>query len=896
MNNHVGKTEAIKLFLEANAPEDLAALYHHDLEVQVNVLPDGEHVEGQTEDGRPWHGWTDGVTVWKHIRIPWFKDGKPEFVDSEMRFDLSAHAECIGMTGWDWKEMTSQWVGFDFDALLGHVKGLTDAELQQIVETCSKVPWVTVRRSKSGKGLHLYVFFTTPVPTGSRSEHAALARAVLGLLAAATGLDLQSQVDKLGGNLWVWHREAKASGLSLISQGSPLDPSLLPPHWRDHVDVVEGRRTKVVLRGVDDPDHLDDLVGKTKATSLDEEHRRLLAWFTRQSGKALWWWDQDRHMLVCHTSDLLAAHQELQLRGLFYTNAKSGRNSGFQNCFAFPLKRGGWVVRRHGTGTQEHPAWTRDAAGWTKILLNCPAELPSAAAAHQATESAKGEFVFPEVKHAVQALKDLGATSIPEHNGAIRLRQATLTRHKDGRLLYTIKREPQDQPMLGWLPNKKGDRWETLVTLGEVTGDEVEPPDELVRHCVSAGCEAGWFVWSRGMWIEESRQNASSVMLATGVPRQEIDLMLGQAILNHWQLVVMPFEAEFPGNRRWNKNSARLAVTPKEGPHPTWTSVLNHCGHALTTPVKDHAWCKRAGITTGGAYLLHWVASMIQFPFEPLPYLFFWSYEQNTGKSTFHEALSELFLPIQGTKEKRRGYIKADQALTSQGRFNAELEGQVLCVVEETNLRAHQSAYDRIKDWVTGRTILIHPKGWTPYDAANTTHWVQCANKPDHCPILPGDTRITMLQVFPLEQEIEKPELMAMLVAEAPAFLHTVRSLEIPKSTGRLRVPIINTLDKKFQEDNNRSELEIFLEETTYRVAGACVKFEDLYDRFMESLRAERRGYWTKKRFSRELPPDIPKGRWGHGGSVHLGNITFDEKLQPRGKRFIVHEDKLVEV
>ena len=66
-----------------------------------------------------------------------------------MTFDLAAHAEAIGMTGWNWAERQSEWVGFDFDALVGHSqqhgRKLSDGELAMVRDQACAIPWVTVR-------------------------------------------------------------------------------------------------------------------------------------------------------------------------------------------------------------------------------------------------------------------------------------------------------------------------------------------------------------------------------------------------------------------------------------------------------------------------------------------------------------------------------------------------------------------------------------------------------------------------------------------------------------------------------------------------------------------------------------------------------------------------------
>ena len=57
-----------------------------------------------------------------------------------------------------------------------------------------EIPWVTVRKSTGGNGIHLYVFLPD-VPTANHTEHAALARAVLGQMSALVGFDFKAKVD-----------------------------------------------------------------------------------------------------------------------------------------------------------------------------------------------------------------------------------------------------------------------------------------------------------------------------------------------------------------------------------------------------------------------------------------------------------------------------------------------------------------------------------------------------------------------------------------------------------------------------------------------------------------------------------------------------------------------------
>ena len=190
----VTRTEAIKNFLLNETHSELANLYSINMECQVNVSQDGgERIEGEFK-GKRWHGWKDGLTPWKSFRIPWNAATKPTYDDKVIKFDLAKYAEGIGMTGWDWKNKVSRWVAFDFDSIVSHKTGLTNQQLEEIEHQASAVDWITVRKSTSGNGIHFYVYLEPPIETVNHNEHAALARAILGQLAAQTGFDFINKV------------------------------------------------------------------------------------------------------------------------------------------------------------------------------------------------------------------------------------------------------------------------------------------------------------------------------------------------------------------------------------------------------------------------------------------------------------------------------------------------------------------------------------------------------------------------------------------------------------------------------------------------------------------------------------------------------------------------------
>lgn len=888
------RTEAIKSFLTKVTHEDLSELYGLNMECQVTVAQgEGERITGEYH-GITWSGYTDQINTWKPFRIPYNAASKPEYDDREMAYDLSAHAEGIGMTGWNWKDLQSEWVAYDFDAIIGHSEShtakISTDEITRVREAACQIPWVTVRHSTGGRGLHLYVFLKD-CSTNNHTEHAALARAILSKMSALAGYDFNSKVDICGGNMWVWHRKLKnnPNGLRMIKKGTVLKD--IPKNWRDHVEVVRGGRSKVRYKfGVSElEEKFEQSAGQRNKIKLDEGHQQLIKWLNDTSTKT-WWWDADHHMLITHTLDLKAAYDELGLRGIFKTSS-SGTTE--QNCFAFPMRRGAWAIRRYSLGCSEDLSWEQDGQGWTKCYLNKEPDLRTASGAHGGVEHAKGGYLFEDGDALIHAASAIGAeVTLP--SGAMRRTDMKMKPHKDGRrVVVEVPLESHDNSsdFKNWY--KEGKRWVRIFTANMTAESEIDTNDldDVVRHVITPDeCDAGWLVRSGGYWRREPLTHTRMFIESMGYSPPETKHILGGSIYQPWKLVTHPFEPEYVGDRQWNRQAPQLLYVPsveEKLSYPHWLKILEHIGSGFDLAVRDNDWCKNNGILTGADYLKCWVACLFQYPQQPLPYLFIFSERQATGKSIFHEALKLLFEP---------GYRRADQALTNPSAFNGELEGAILCVVEETDLSTNNMAYNRIKDWVTSPILPIHRKGLTPYHVLNTTHWIQCSNIRTACPVLTGDTRIVAINVPELpEVTIPKGALLEQLKKEAEDFLGEVIRLEVPSCDDRLRMPAIDTQAKRDVSQGNKSSLLIFLEEQCYEIPGAITTLSDFYTRFQAWLEPNERFKWaSKQKVSGGMPERIVKGRNPTNAQWCWGNLSLFADTE-HGEKLIVHNDRLVE-
>jgi hypothetical protein len=871
----MSRSKVIQAFLQNNAVKHLRSLYDENMEVQVNFAQDGAQVEfREGRSGRKSKVYSDGLTSWADFRMPRNAMGKPEKNDYDVKYDFTAHVDSIGLTGWDWVNGVSKWVGFDFDSIVGHIKaGLTPQQLSGIVDLLTDIPWVTIQRSTSGNGLHVYVYMD-PVRTDNHVEHAALARALLNKLSALTGSDLSASVDVCGQVLWVWsRRQNPEKSFELVKEGRKLKASEVPMNWREHINVVKGSSTRAKVGLIPDQEIpiLDQLIGQYPRITLDPAHKALMQYL--QDNNCVWWWDNDMYMLVTHTMHLKAAHAALRCKGFYDTDSS---HSTEQNCFAFPLKGGGWVVRRHGKGIKEHRYWDIDPAGWTRIFFNKEPSLETAARVFNGKEHPKGGFFFSNAENAGYAMQALGL-SWDVHN-AFCLREVRVFSNNKGKIVAEMPRSNLDEPTN--IPEWIAEKSKFVRVLGDVPRDtsaESEGSvsyDDFIRHLVSeTNQDAGWVVNLDDSWRTEPLNHIQILLYSRGLAKEEVTEILGKSVSQAWRLVNKPFQPEYVGNRQWNREGAKLRYavdkTRTQLSFNTWRSILEHCGKDLDEAVKYNDWCIDNNVVTGADYLAFWCASLFQYPERPLPYLFFFG-DQNSGKSTFHEALELLF---------DRGYCMAKQALISTSGFNGELEGAVMCVVEEIDLSVASSlAYNRIKEWVTNKQMLIHPKGKQPYQIANMTHWVQCANSSQYCPVFPDDSRIVVIETFPLNATAMMPryELQERLVKEASDFLTYLFTLKIPHTRDRLNVPVVKTSNKELMASHNATLLEAFLSQECFDCPGNAVSFKDFYEKFQVYLDPSDRHYWTKNRVSRSLPNKFPSGALARfANQKYVGNVAF---------------------
>jgi hypothetical protein len=848
--------------------------------------------------------------VFGPTRWPYDAASNPNYSDPPIKYLISKRLLAIGSTWWDWKNKRTYGLGFDFDSLVDHDEdhGIPQEEIDKLDRL--DCPWMEINRSTRGNGRHIYIWFGEPYPVSmNHSEHAAIARSLLPMLGKATGLDIEANVDCCGQVLWFHHENAtkENQGYALVKPATQiLTANDVPSNWRDNLEVVSGGRSKVRVQGwtadglPTQGDELDEMTQAHARVKLEEAHIQILEALECTGHSSLW--VSDHHLWQGHTGGLKQVYDEWAekgkpLKGLFDTNSRES-DPGKPNCFMRPKVGGGWDVYRFGEGTSECVMWDKQGK-WTHTTYNHPATLKQicfAAGGFEGPNEDQG-YIFATVAEVELAIKLLGSSvTVPSHVSDDDGRTFSLRMREDGKVIFTISKVRDDKPSNFPLFAKTAKGWARLLK------DAIETPDKETAdaelwcelddkfRCLKADQQfEAWVIQDASEeWVTQPRENVKSVLVSMGFNKP--DTIFGGAIMRSWMLVNEPFGPEYPGGRKWNRNSPQFLYEPielGEGEvpcHPTWDRLMNHCGCDLDNYIHELPWAQAWSIHQGGDYLKAWVACMFRNPYGKLPYLFMYG-PQNSGKSSFHDAIRLLIT---------RGVEGADRALTSKGGYNGELNGVVLAVVDEVNIaKSGPEAYDKMKEWTTAVDISIHAKYKQPKSVKNTLHFVQMANSRANLPLSTIDTRITAMNVPSLEEEIPRDEFLTLLKKEAPHFMRTLFDWELQPPAGRLMLPLIETQGKMDAAEVSMNPLEQFVAHECHRVAGSAVTMKDFKAKFYSTLEDYQKSDWSEKEIQKQLSEEFPVGR-AKGNVTVVGNISFVE-CEPT-EPYVKREHRLIKV
>ena len=765
------------------------------------------------------------------------------------------------------------------------------------------MPELLILRSTSGSGLHLYLECDPehPPTTTTHTEHAALALAALQHLSKKVGFDFGSHLDVGGGNMWIWARKMNPGnqGLTIVKDNVHENGDKAyykpPEDWRNYLEVAQGKRATPRTTGANDElqDAIDRHNSNRDNVQLTPEHKRVIDDLHEICPEAETVWLEHDGLLQTHTWALKQIFLKGDYLGVFDTLSNSV-GDGKTNCFGYPRPDGGWKFIRFGeSGAPESPEWVQARGEWTYCFFNSRVTLSMASLVGGAEDTA-GKFVFDTQEEAIQAASALGSNLIiPEE---LKERSTTLSTHKDGRLVVeieTIGKQDSDLKVTGWL--KKRGQWIKIFGTGEeynqVPGVDLDTLDEIVRSLVTPEHESNCWAFKHvdECWIHTKKDDAKTIIAGSQFSKDSSSA-LATALRNSWTRVNLPFQPEYPGNRQWNCDGAQWAMQPADlepdeiPHHPNWDMIIKHCSQDLDMGLKHLPWALENNIVSGYEYLMSWIVYVFRYPFRSLPYLFFHSTEQNTGKSTLHEALSLL---------ATKGITRADRALKGEDHFNKELAGAILCIVEEENISTSPEAYARLKDWVNATSLSIRAMRSDIYSVRNSTHWMHMANNKDNCPVFPGDTRVISMYVPPFtNEEIPEIELKERLLDEAPHFLVTLKRWQLPEVEGRLQMPIVMTPTRALQEETLRDALQVFVADQCFYAPGETLLMKDFYSKFIPTLTNTERTKWQRRNVISRLKNCFPVGNLD--AHQMIGNMSFESPAIPDSKQHFVREGSVL--
>ena len=620
--------------------------YYKGLETQFqHVLNDDDLLDRYGDPAHPPY----------RYRIP--DEGKTLPVNNDRPMDYAWELVDIWGTSW-WDYLRCLTIGCNFDVDFGHGRrGKTAEEIEDWDRRAANVPCLMNSRSKGGKGRHGNVFLERPLPAANRAEHKRNCRAITACVSAALGIDLFDYVCQWGLIQYIYARKPAENGLTLVKPAT--EKLILPDNWLELTTPFE--------RATEAQSQLLTSEAIVHRVEMDEIHCSI-ADTCRRHGYA---WSEEMHkdriIIALHLGGLKVDHAENKRHGAYDTNSPCSDKSK-PNGFAFLKSKGGLALRWFGDAADVSP-WYQGPSGIWCCDYNIA---PTFEAASQAAGGVKKkkEFIFYEGK-ATKALAMLGAAvEIPEKLLTCR---TDLERLGDTTILITI--HSKDIGVCdGWTFDYG--KYVKQVEYAPLP-DETDMFEARLRHTSELEKGLDWMTLDdRGHWKINTYTEAKEWIKGHGYSAEMTSEVIRYHMERNWLLQKIPFGPQYAGSRMWNRDGARFAVTPRPGDFKNTKMILEHVG-AGSTPYLDE-WCAIQGIKTGGDYLMWWAARMFQYPRSRLPYLFLFSPEQNSGKSSYHRALLRLFANSNGWCELRKELIKDD--------FNDLLRGCALAYLEEIDL------------------------------------------------------------------------------------------------------------------------------------------------------------------------------------------------------------------
>ena len=214
----------------------------------------------------------------------------------------------------------------------------------------------------------------------------------------------------------------------------------------------------------------------------------------------------------------------------------------------------------------------------------------------------------------------------------------------------------------------------------------------------------------------------------------------------------------------------------------------------------------------GDEDLLQWVVEYfmhpLRFPGDKVDTALAIRGTQGDGKSFITE---KLMAPIYGDM-----LLRVANPRMVLGDFNEALAGKLLIALEEAAFAGDKSMFAKMKELITGDTVLINPKNKAPIILNNYARLIVTSNRHHFLDIEAGDRRYTVLNSFPAWKDTNKFEQLLDQWSQGgaarfvyDALNHSFRRMENSK---RLVINTkVRTKHEAVQESESRSPLERFI-------------------------------------------------------------------------------------
>lgn len=716
----------------------------------------------------------------------------------------------IGSNGRDTVTGQVHFLGIDIDAS-NHAAGHADEKVNGWVERLRPIPWLHIIRSRSGRGIHLYVFLGREIFAQNASEVYELGRALKQRIAEEAGFDFLEVVDCAGSMMFYYSPNPGENGYQVVKAATELFTEALEP----------GCRTSDPHYRVDDLD------------ALESEHHGIVDWFLANAKKDFV--QADPTLFKAHTTDIQAAHEALNLKGSFETVA-TGSGDSKPNCWLAAIPGGRFLVGQWGSDNEK--SWLKDSNGNRFCILNQPPDIDAFAEKRLIARNGRNRSYGFTKDEATEFCRDHG-TELPDIDT-----DYFAVSQSNGVLMFEVCVSKKDALPEHWR-RKSPQRAYFSIPLKRVR----PKPDNFVRVAYAEGGKGFGYYRSvhNNYWHESNVKDASSKLETLGYGDGAIKSILGTD--TPYRIVNEPFAGEFPRKYEWNRGATQLAfpIADTHGNYTHWQMILDHCGEAFNEAVSNDSWCREFGVHTGADYLKLWIARLLRSPKERLPGIALYSELQNTGKSTFAASHGRLMTG--------NGYVNSARGLTTD--FNKQLFGCVLWDFDDVNLAGRSGElYGKIKPLMTNDRIGMCGKGETEIQVDNTLHFVHSGNAIEYFAVQSGDTRWILGEVRPLEQEIPEAILTRRLLKEAPYYLRALFDLPMPEPAGRLFLPVLDTpLKNRLLSERSRNGMTPDQRQLLSRLHNAAangklsdwVTFDQLKRLTQTSLTAQEfKGVWPR--------------------------------------------------